>query len=96
MRALFYDDLESGEGCIIREVIDGHTALMKDGQHFSYEVSIPEEKLACRKCGNFHTLKFKGDYPDLVSPGYVAVCESCNEDFYLFELIKEETGGLDG
>ncbi len=90
MKALFYDDLESEEGCVVREMIDEHTALMKDGQHFDYLHSVTEENLGCRLCGQFNTLHFKGDYPEDVSTGYVAACMKCDADFYLFELMIDK------
>lgn len=87
--ALFYDDLESGEGCVVREYIDKNTALMKDGQHFDYTHSVMVDDMQCPKCNRNEYLVFKGDFPDLVCDGYVGACTVCDEDFYLMELVNK-------
>jgi hypothetical protein len=86
-RALFYDELDCGEGCVVRFKIDDRTALMLDGQHFDYTYSVELDKMRCPKCLSNESLVFKGDEPDKVSPGYVGACLACDEDFYLTELV---------
>ena len=89
MKALFYDEVNSGEGLVVREKIDNNTALMKDGQHFDYTHSIDIDKLRCPSCKNNENIVFKGDHPEKVSDGYAGACLKCNVDYYLFELLKE-------
>ncbi len=92
--ALFYDDLDSGEGVVVRKMIDKNTALMRDGQEFDYNHSVLIDDMRCPKCFSNEKLVFKGDRPDLVSEGYVGACLECDEDFYLVELVAERAPGM--
>lgn len=87
-KALFYDELDNGEGVVLRDYIDKNTALMYDGQHFDYNYSVMLDSMECPKCHGNENLLFKGDYPDIVSDGYVCVCLDCDEDLYLHEVTK--------
>ncbi len=88
MRTLFYDSTESEYGFVVREMPNNGRILMKEDQGSYYLHSVTEDELKCPKCGGFDDLHFRGDYPDDVSPGYVAACMKCDEDFYLIELAK--------
>ena len=87
---LFWDDLDSGEGVVIRPKQADFLAIMIDGQRFHYNNSIELSHLRCPECDSNEHLSFKGDNPEDVSEGYVAACTYCDVDFYLFEIVADK------
>jgi len=86
-KALFYDALDCGEGCVVRPKIDDRTALMNDGQKFDYTFSIDLDTLQCPTCLTNEYLLFKGDARNNeVAVGSLAICNKCNSNFTLEKL----------
>ena len=94
MKVLVWDDGflgNSEDGNIVRELHsispDGCSVKMEDGQIFSYQNAISIELLKCPKCLQNIEEKALGR-SEFVSNGYSGACLSCEEDFYLAEMVN--------